>query len=88
MYFALFSASEKEFKLEKGTLLMEYPLAVVEKMLKKSNMRVGEDAVKEMAGLLEEITADIASEADANARRAKRKTVNADDILAAKRKIL
>lgn len=67
---------------------MEYPFAVVEKMLKKSNLRVSEGAVKELTGLLEEITADIASEADANARRAKRKTVNADDILAAKRKIL
>ncbi len=51
-------------------------------------MRIGDDAVKEFAQLLEEITADIASEAAANAQRAKRKTVSAEDIAAAKRKIL
>jgi len=67
---------------------MEYPLASAEKMLKRANMRIGDDAVKEFAQLLEEITADIASEAAANAQRAKRKTVSAEDIAAAKRKIL
>jgi len=67
---------------------MEYPLASAENILKKANMRVGEDAVKEFAQLLEEITADIASEAAASAQRAKRKTVSAEDIAAAKRKIL
>ncbi|MEM5814559.1 MAG: NFYB/HAP3 family transcription factor subunit [Candidatus Aenigmatarchaeota archaeon] len=67
---------------------MEYPIAAAEKMLKRANMRVGDDAVKEFCQLLEEITADIASEAAANAQRAKRKTVTAEDVAAAKRKIL
>jgi len=70
------------------SILMEYPLAAAEKLLKQANMRVGEDALKEFAQLLEEITADIASEAAANAQRAKRKTVTSEDIAAAKRKIL
>lgn len=67
---------------------MEYPRAAAEKILKRSNMRIGDDAVKEFCQLLEEITADIASEAAANAQRAKRKTVSAEDIATAKRKIL
>jgi histone H3/H4 len=67
---------------------MEYPLASAEKLLKRANMRVGDDAVKEFCQLLEEITADIASEAAANAQRAKRKTVTAEDIAVAKRRIL
>ena len=67
---------------------MEYPLAEVERMLKKNNLRVGEDAVKEFAKLLEEITVDIASEADAAAHSAKRKTVTKEDIIVAKKKIL
>lgn len=67
---------------------MEYPLAAAERLLKKANMRVSEDAVKEFAELLEEITVDIASEAAANAKRNKRKTVGRVDIAAAKRKIL
>jgi histone H3/H4 len=67
---------------------MEYPLAVVEKMLKRNNLRVGDDAVKEFTKLLEEITIDIASEADASAHAAKRKTVMKEDIIAAKKKIL
>lgn len=67
---------------------MEYPVAAAEKILKRANMRVSEGAVKEFAELLEEITVDIASEAAANAKRAKRKTVGRIDIAAAKRKIL
>ncbi len=67
---------------------MEYPLAAVERILRKSNMRVSESAVKEFTQLLEEITIDIASEAAANAKRSKRKTVGKLDIAAAKRKIL
>ena len=67
---------------------MEFPLSPVEKTLKKVHMRVSDDAVKELTQLLEEITADIASEAAADANRAKRKTVSASDINAAKRKIL
>lgn len=67
---------------------MEYPLAAVEKILKKGGMRVGEDAVKEFGKLLEEITADIASEADANAKRNKRKTVSREDVVVAYKKIV
>ncbi len=67
---------------------MEYPLAAAEEILKKGGMRAGEDAVKEFAKLLEEITADIASEAAANARRANRKTVSREDVAAARKKLL
>ena len=66
---------------------MEYPLAAAEKILKKTGMRVGEDAVVEFIKLLEEITADIASEADANAKRNKRKTVGREDVITAYKKI-
>ena len=51
-------------------------------------MRVSDDAVKEYALLLEEIAADIAAEAAACAKRAKRKTVGVADIEAAKRRML
>jgi histone H3/H4 len=44
--------------------------------------------VLEFAQLLEEITADIASESDANAKRNGRKTVSAEDVAAAEKKIL
>ena len=66
---------------------MDMPLAPVEKILKKSNMRVSDDAVREFASLLEEITSDIASEATTIAKSEGRKTVLAKDILEAKRKI-
>ena len=66
---------------------MDLPLACAEKILKKSNLRVSDDAVKEFATLLEEITADIAAEAAAIAKSEKRKTVLAKDILAARRKV-
>ncbi|OGI12509.1 hypothetical protein A3K64_01225 [Candidatus Micrarchaeota archaeon RBG_16_36_9] len=66
---------------------MDLPLASAEKILKKSNMRISNDAVKEFAILLEEITADIASEATAIAKSEHRKTVNVSDILEARRKI-
>jgi histone H3/H4 len=42
---------------------MDLPLTPVEKILKKSNMRISDGAVKEFATLLEEITSDIAAEA-------------------------
>ena len=67
---------------------MEIPLAAAERMLKKGNMRVSDQAILEFATLLEETTADIASEADASAKRARRKTVGAEDVREAKRKIL
>ena len=66
---------------------MDMPLAPVERILKKSNMRVSDDAVKEFASLLEEIASDIASEATAIAKSEGRKTVLVKDILEAKRKI-
>ena len=66
---------------------MDLPLTPIEKILKKSNMRISDDAVKEFAALLEEITSDLASEAAAIAKSESRKTVLAKDILEAKRKI-
>jgi len=66
---------------------MDMPLAPIEKILKKTNMRVSEDAVKEFAILLEELTADIAAEATAIAKSKGRKTVLAEDVIEAKRKI-
>ena len=66
---------------------MDLPLAPVEKILKKANMRISDDAVKEFAILLEEITADVASEAAAIAKSRGRKTVLAEDVATARRKI-
>ena len=66
---------------------MDIPLAVAERILKKTKMRVSDDAVKEFAQLLEEITSDIAAEATAIAKSKNKKTVSAEDVLAAKRKI-
>ena len=66
---------------------MDMPLAPVERILKKSNMRVSDEAVKEFAAFLEEITSDIASEATAIAKSEGRKTVLAEDIIEARRKI-
>jgi histone H3/H4 len=66
---------------------MDLPLACAEKILKKSNMRVSDDAVKEFAVLLEEITADMAAEAATIAKSEGRKTVLAKDVLSARRRI-
>ncbi len=66
---------------------MDLPLAPIEKILKRSNMRISDDAVKEFAILLEEITSDIAAEATAIAKSEGRKTVLVKDILKAKRKL-
>jgi histone H3/H4 len=66
---------------------MDLPLACAERILKKSNMRVSDDAIKEFAILLEEIIADIASESAAIAKSEGRKTVIASDVLTARRKI-
>jgi histone H3/H4 len=66
---------------------MELPLAPVEKILKKSNMRISDDAVKEFSILLEEITCDISSEAAAIAKSKGRKTVLVEDVAEARRKI-
>jgi histone H3/H4 len=68
-------------------IFMELPLAPVEKILKKSNMRISNEAVKEFAILLEELTSDISSEAAAIAKSKGRKTVLAEDVSEARRKI-
>ena len=68
-------------------IFMELPLAPVEKILKKSNMRISDDAVKEFSILLEEITCDISSEAAAIAKSKGRKTVLVEDVAEARRKI-
>ena len=67
---------------------MDIPLAAAEKILKKTNMRVSKDAVKEFNRLLEETAIDIASEAVAIAKSKRRATVKLEDICQAKRKIL
>lgn len=59
---------------------MPYPKAVMEKLLKKSNMRVSRKAVEEFGELLEEITIDLTSEAISNAKLSGRKTILAEDI--------
>jgi len=66
---------------------MDMPLAPVEKILKRTNMRISDDAVKEFAILLEELTSDVAAEAAAIAKSRGRKTVLAEDVAAARRKI-
>ena len=59
---------------------MELPISPVEKMLKRSRLRVSKDAAKEFAIFLEETIADISAEADAISKRAGRKTVTEKDI--------
>ncbi|MFH0928924.1 MAG: histone [Candidatus Aenigmatarchaeota archaeon] len=67
---------------------MEIPLAVAEKILKKTNMRVSKDAIEEFAKFLEETATDLASEAVAIAKSKRRATVQLEDICQAKRKVL
>jgi len=69
-------------------IVMEIPLAAAEKILKKTNMRVSKGAVREFADLLEETAVDVASEAVAIAKSKRRATVQLEDIMQAKRKIL
>jgi len=66
---------------------MDLPLAPVERILKKTNMRVSDEAVEEFVQLLEEIISDIASEAAAIAKSKGRKTVTLEDVAEARRKI-
>ena len=66
---------------------MELPLAAVERILKKSNMRISDDAVKEFSVLLEEITCDLSGEAAAIAKSKGRKTILTEDVAEARRKI-
>jgi len=67
---------------------MELPLAPVERILKQTNMRIGDDAVKEFANLLEEVVSDIAAESVTIAKMHHRKTVIEDDVRKAVKKIL
>ncbi len=62
-------------------------MAPVERILKRTNMRVSDEAVEEFAYFLEELIFDIASEAASIAKTNKRKTVILDDVIEAKRKI-
>jgi histone H3/H4 len=66
---------------------MDLPLAPVEKILKKTNMRVSKEAIEEFAAVLEEIISDIAAEAVAIAKSKGRRTVLLEDVLEARRKI-
>ncbi len=67
---------------------MELPNAPVERLLKRSHLRVSQDAVNEFNKLLEEIIADLAAEADTISKSARRKTVSGYDVRLAKRNIL
>lgn len=67
---------------------MDFPLSPVKKILKRTHMRIGKDAVKELTILLEEITADIAAEATRIAKANKRKTVSAEDVRVARKKLI
>lgn len=67
---------------------MDLPLAPIKRFLRKSGLRVSDSAAKEFAMLLEETIADIAAEAVTIAKQNKRKTVLAEDVRLAKRKIL
>ncbi len=69
-------------------MTLELPLAPVEKILKRTHMRVSEGAVKEFTLFIEQIVADIAAEAVARAKRDNRKTVQVSDIKAAKKRLL
>ena len=66
---------------------MELPLAPIERILKRTKMRISNDAVKEFANLLEEVTADVAAEAVAIAKSKGRKTVVLEDVIGARRKL-
>lgn len=62
-------------------------MAPVERILKRTNMRVSDEAVEEFAHFLEELVFDIASEAASIAKNKGRKTITLDDVIEAKRKI-
>lgn len=66
---------------------MSLPLSPVKRILKRTNMRISDDAVKEFVTLLEEVASDIAAEATAIAKSKGRKTVLLKDVREAKKKI-
>ena len=67
---------------------MDLPLAPVEKILKRTHMRVSDGAIKEFTQFLEEIISDISAEAVTSSKRAGRKTVQISDIKAAKKRLI
>ena len=61
--------------------MSEIPKAPVARIIKESGVeRVSEDAKAELAAYLEEVAREVAKEANAVAKIAKRKTVKAEDI--------
>ncbi len=67
---------------------MDLPLAPVERILKRTHMRISDGAIKEFTRLLEETIADIAAEAATQAKAKRRKTIQREDVLSAKRNLL
>ena len=66
---------------------MEISIESAKKILKKTKMDVTEEASREFAKLLEEITADFASEAAAIANREKKKSVSKSEIRKVKKEL-
>ncbi|WP_407454947.1 histone family protein [Methanobrevibacter sp.] len=61
--------------------MSDIPKAPIARIIKESGAeRVSEDAKAELASYLEEVARDVAKEANAVAKIAKRKTVKAEDI--------
>ncbi|MBU6997223.1 MAG: histone family protein [Theionarchaea archaeon] len=67
---------------------MALPLASVDKLIRKAGAhRVSEDAAKELAAHLQETAIEVAREAITLADHAGRKTVKAEDIALAKKRM-
>ncbi len=61
--------------------MSEIPKAPIARIIKEAGAeRVSDDAKEELAAYLEEVARNVAKEANAVAKIAKRKTVKADDI--------
>ncbi len=74
--------------LPKEVLTMVLPQASVDKLIRKAGAhRVSEDAAEELASHLEEIAIEVAREAITLASHAGRKTVKAEDIELAQKRI-